>query len=317
MFIPVGLIARLVVGSAQGARDEQIADAMNRAGLEHDRANREAAINELWTACTGPNSCLWMVGGLDWSACSIDDVPVLLPPSAQLPPTGYREGADVLGPGPHGLLAVCPGRHTITVRTTRRTISSAITLFPREAFFQRFDAEAGAFARYEPSDEAAIWRRVNAGDVTLLEYSQHIAANRISRGLPKPSWDAIAACKRELEVVKNAVLGNQLDVAANQARRAAIMLDGVPVASFEPITTFVGFHVFELVNRQEHTRAWTLLQAGFTVLPDNPTLLAVQGELQLKAGATEIGTANLQKALVRVDGLDAALADRVKALLAK
>ena len=312
MFIPIGLIARL----ALDARDGQTEDAMRRAGLDHDRAAHEALVQELWSACTGPAGCLLILGGVDWSACAIDGVPITLPPSAQLAPTGYRENVDVLGPGPHGLLAVCPGRHSITVRSGHRTVTSAHTLFPREALFLKLDAASGAFARYESSDEAAILRRVSTGDLTLLDYSQHVASPRITGMRAVASTVALTACVNELRLVHKYALDNQ-EAALRQATNGGTHLNGVPIASFEPITTFIGFNVFELAAKEQHTQAWTLLQAGFAVLPDNPTLLAVQGELQLKSGATELGTASLERALVRANGLNLALTSRVRALLGR
>jgi hypothetical protein len=316
MFIPVGLIARLVVGSAQDSRDRQMAAAMERASIEHDRANHEACAQELWTACTGPSGCLLIVGNNDWSACAVDGIPIQLPPSrSPVEATStYRDQADVLGPPPHGLLAVCPGRHVLAIQWRGRTVTTTVALYPREAYFLKFDADAGAFVRYERSEEQAIMRRASTGDLTLADYSQFVAMARVRAMSAKGSWQALPQCLAELEAVRQAIVSNQTDVAVRQAQRAGAIITGVALASFEPITTFVGFHVFELA-KDNPKAAWTMLQAGLAILPDNPTLLAVQGELQLRAGAREAGVVNLERALARSDGLDPALHDRVKALL--
>lgn len=315
MFIPVGLIARLVVSGMESNRDAQVSAAMQRAAMEHDRANQEGAAHELWSACTGPSGCLLILGSNDWSNCAIDGIPITVPRTEAAATTTYRDSVDVLGPAPHGLLAMCPGRHVIVVRAGGRTVTTAITLHPREAYFLQLDPEAGTFARYEPSEEEAIMRRVSTGDVTLLDYSQFVAIPRLNQLLAKPSWDVIPACVNEINSLITSILSNQTSQAIHQAQRAGAMLTGVPLASFEPFTTRIGFVVFELVAKSQLKEAWTLLQAGLAVLPNNPTLLAVQGELQLKAGAEAEGIANLRLALARADGLDVALRDRVKALL--
>jgi hypothetical protein len=112
------------------------------------------------------------------------------------------------------------------------------------------------------------------------------------------------------------ILAGDDQKAASAALLAGGALIGAPIPSFESFTTFVGGNAFELVGQKEPRKAWLLLQAGLSILPDNPTLLAVLGEIQIAAGAKDEGRLNLERALAREAGLDPRMTERTRALLA-
>jgi hypothetical protein len=112
-----------------------------------------------------------------------------------------------------------------------------------------------------------------------------------------------------------AIRAGQQQRAVDATMRAGAALVGAPLLSFEPITSFIGFQAFDLHSKGHPREAWLMLQAGLSVLPDDPTLLAVLGEIQLREGGTDEGVANLTRALAREAALDERLRARVRGLL--
>ena len=94
-------------------------------------------------------------------------------------------------------------------------------------------------------------------------------------------------------------------------------LVGAPVRSFEPLTTLLGFHAFELAGKNRMADAQAILAMGLGILPEHPTLVAVVGELLLREGNVAAGKTQLERALGREAALDDRLRARVRQRLAQ
>jgi hypothetical protein len=315
MYIPIGLIARALTA----ARDQMHENDMQAAAFAHERASYNAAASELWEACTGASAGLVILGENDWTEHEIDHVRVggtlPAPPGATRNDQGYRATPDVLGPGPHGFLAVCPGRHGISTVIGGRRITNTFTLYPAEAVLLRLDRAAGAWGSYDAGETELILGRFSRGELALHDYNDTVAAPRVKAQVIKSSQEAVHDCLSHLSNALGAIRAGQDQRAVDATQRAGAALVGAPLLSFEPITTFIGFNAFELIGKGLKREAWVLLQAGLSVLPDDPTLLAVLGEIQLNEGGTREGVANLERALRRETLLDARLRARVRDLL--
>ena len=188
MFIPVGLIVRLV-GAAVDSRDEAAElqfESDQRANVfETELMKQRGRAQELWTACTGPTGCLLVLADNDWTNTEIDHVRVSGVASAAAPLGGYRETADPLGPGPHGLVAVCPGRHAIRTVIDGQPIDTDITLFPGEAVFRRLDRASRTWSGYDTSMQEQLLERAAAQQLTLLHYWEHVADPRMKAMIGK------------------------------------------------------------------------------------------------------------------------------------
>ncbi len=316
MFIPIGLIMH-VLGAA---RDAQMESAMHASAIAHQSEVFRARAGELWHACTGPDACLVVLGHNDWSACTVDGVRVEVPPQPAAPPQasggGYRDRPNHLGPGPHGLLGVCPGRHLVETRVDDAVVTLSFTTYPREALFFRLDAGARAWTPYEKQQGESILAELGQGLLGLVNYNEQVAMPQIRSMRNKTRDEAMKLALRHTAEALTHVLDGQDARAVEQARLAATALVGAPVSSFEPLTTLVGFHAYEALGKGLAREAWMFLQAGLAILPDDPTLLASLGELQLNAGALDQGAENLERALAREVGLDARLVTRCRELLA-
>jgi hypothetical protein len=318
IIIPTGLI-RSLVGEAVGApewyvRGERPPDA-DQIAAQHTASMVDSRAREVLWACTGPDACLVVLGDNDWNNCWFDGVRLaadgVAAPAA--PQGGYRSAAQEFGPGPHGLAAVCAGRHVITTDVGGKRAVLHLTLHPQEACFFRLDG-SGAFCQYEPSQEQALVARLN--ELSFVSYAETVARRRIAGMLAKSAAEATNECLRELQGLLPAVVARDAKTVQERTARAVDAIVGAPLASFERITTFVGFHAFDLLGKNKGEEAWSLVSAGLRVLPENPTLLGISGELLLRAGDRERGVQDLQKALAREAGMDAKLRDRVRGLLA-
>jgi len=314
MFIPIGLIARL----AEEARDEAMLQSMQAEAHALDRERAYARAKSLWDACVGPDAALLVVGHNAWADCSIDGVRVLgaAPPAASPAPAGYRAAADDLGPGPHGFLGVPPGRHVIEARCDGRLAFGAIAAHPREAVFVRLDREAGTFVPYERAAENAILHRFESGALHLLHFTTAVAEGLVRDGRARTPHEAMNGCMPALRAVVAHLAAGDTDKAVGQAKVAAGALLGAALPTFEPITSFVGFHVFDLKSKGKAREAWLLANAGLSILPENPTLRAILGELELEAGNRDAAFVHLEAAVAREAGLDPRMMARARELLA-
>ena len=311
MFIPVGLIGRMLVD----AREQDQAMAMHHAGLMADQERLNARSYQMWNACTGPDACLVAMGGADWPATAVDGVSVYGHPSTQAS-GGYRDAGDGLGPGPHGFFGVSPGRHTVATMVMGRAVMRSFVLFPREAYFLRVDYPTATWASFDAPGQRAILDRAGRADLTLFDYNamvvgRLVAANAI-RSYEEAMTDAVRYVKEALHA---AALGDAMR-RTNSVELAARSLSGAPIHSFEPITSLVGFHAFEHLGKGKMASARVVVDLGLALLPEHPTLLGVLGELQLREGKTEEGRATLGRAMEREAGLDDRLRTRVRELLA-
>ena len=80
-------------------------------------------------------------------------------------------------------------------------------------------------------------------------------------------------------------------------------------------TKVVGYHAFELASQDKMKEAWLLLQGALAVLPEDPTVLAILGELQIRSGAKDAGKSTLTRAIAREAGLEPTMKARVTALV--
>lgn len=313
MFIPIGLIARL----AEEARDEAMLQSMQAEAHALDQARHWARAKALWDGCVGPDAALLVVGHNEWADCSVDGVRVLgAAPAASPAPAGYRAAADDLGPGPHGFLGVCPGRHVIEARYGGRLAFGAVAVHAREAVFVRLDREAGAFVPYDRAAERGILHRFESGALNLLHFTTSVAESLVRDGRARTTEEMINACMPALRAVVAHLAAGDVDKAVAHAKLAGGALLGGPMPTFEPITTFVGFHVFDLKTKGKAREAWLLANAGLSILPENPTLLAILGELELEAGDRDAAYAHLESAVGREAGLDPRMMARARELLA-
>ena len=318
MYLPIGLL-----GYALGrARDEDMLDSMNAIGREIDRRRAwvayDTASRELHEACTGSGACLVYLGANSWNGFAIDGVLVDRPESAQdARPAGYREPAHRIGRGPHGFFGVCAGRHVVRARVDAALVKTAFLAYPREAVLLELDPVAGAWAQLDEADSREVVARYTAGDLGLLDYHAWVGARRLGDGVAKHGAAALAeAHALATEALAAAAHGRTADV-ARLAGSAGAALDGVPLASFDAITGAFGFTAFELMGRGDLAGAARAIDVGLVILPDDATLLAVAGEIALRAGDIDDARARLELAVARGEvGLDPTWRARAAAALA-
>ncbi|NOU34962.1 MAG: hypothetical protein HOO96_44285 [Polyangiaceae bacterium] len=316
MLIPIGLI-----GFAMSAIEQERANAarhsMQLASAHHQF---QARGYELWEACTGPDACLLVITGADVRACTIDGVsmaraqPASGSASAAVPveSAAYRSAAQL--PSAAGLFAVCAGLHRIrTTTASGGEVDTFLSLNPREARAFALDANLSAFVAHEPDHEAALVEGALAGP--LYDYNAFVAGARIQSPSIQSAKDALDAAEKWLQQAVQAVAKGVPVKAFELAASARGILAGVPVSSFARLTDFIGFHAFELQQRGEQTKARTVVDAGLVALPDSPTLLAVLGMLQSRAGEAS-GQSTLQRALRRGAWMPPALRAQAEALIA-
>lgn len=335
MLIPVGLILRLLQGLANIFYNLLHNPSKSRAGyLPSSESTAQILQREYWkeleAACTGDDQCVLVLGHNDWDACEVDGVPVpvrgVQPPSPAPGEAGYRERPELLGAGPHGLRSVCPGRHVVTTRVGDRTARLEVCLFPRESRYFRLDRASATFVPYEASElppiaaALAIGLPVSAARrwSDLVHYGERVAMKRRESPLASPR-EAMAACLEELKAIVAALLAAAEDapLPTDALARLAAPLTGLPLRSFEPLTSFLGFRAFELLSSGSPRRGLRVLEAGLVVLPDDPTLLASRGELELAAGDAAAAKVHLERALSRGAGLDPRVEARAKELMAE
>ena len=312
MFIPVGLIIRLV----GAARDAALESEMRAQEFAHDTAVWNSRGQELLSACTGNVASLVVLGHNDWTECWMDGVRVQAEATEGQKAGGYREASDVLGPGPHGFLGVCPGRHTVATRVGDGWAKASFTLFPREALCLRLDRDTRVFDTYEKAHADAILARLGTGALNLVHYTSSVALPLAQGYRAKGYREGVGQCLLHVKAMAAAALALDEVRAFGCAKEAADALHGTPAPSFEPVTSAVGFQAFELMGKGKTGEARLLLRAGLVVLPEDPTLLAVLGELCLGAGELE-GRAMLERALAREAGLDDRMKTRAKELLSR
>src|SRR5262249_32780610 len=160
------------------------------------------------------------------------------------------------------------------------------------------DPGAGCWQRYDASEESALLDRARAGELTLFNYYQAAVEPRLRANTPAPD-QVLAATSASLKNIVAALARGDHAKVEEIARAAAFRLTGVPLASVTTLTTFVGFHAFELAGKKQPDAARTLLQAGLEILPEDPTLAAALGEIELRAGRADAGRAHLERALAR------------------
>lgn len=310
MFIPIGLIGRLV----SDARDHEQYAAMHHAGLVHEQEKMNQRAHAMWQACAGADACLLVLGSTDWPATAVDQATIAGPP-VTTPSGGWRDAGDGLGPGPHGFLGICPGRHMVATMVMGRTVHTSFVLFPREAFFLRLDYATGAWLRFAPAEERAILERAGRADLGLFDYGQMVVARRLQANAIRSTEEALGDCLMHVKDALQAIALNDARRTAHRGELASAALLGAPVRSFEPITTLLGFHAFELAGKNRMRDAHAVLTFGLGVLPEHPTLMGVVGELLLREGKTAEGRPYLERALAREAGLDDRLRSRVRELL--
>jgi hypothetical protein len=323
MIIPVGLIASLV--QAAVADDEYSDDAarlqwesnMQAGKFENEIAHQQGRARELWDACTGPTGCLLVLVDNAWASTEIDHVRMdgVATTANASAAGGYRETADPVGAGPHGLVAVCPGRHAIRTALDDRSVDTDVTLFPGEAVFRRLDRESGTWVPYDLSTQEQMLERVRAGQLSLLNYWEHVGEPRMKAMVGKSAAEALYEAMTHLRATLEAIVRGNQSRAMQHVTQAGRALVGAPVISFQPITSFIGWHAFDLVGKDMPHEAWLLIQAGLAILPDDPTITAALGEIQLRSGSSSEGKATLRRALDRQGGLDPVLGARLRELL--
>ena len=321
MIIPVGLIAHLI-GAAAGEQDDHAQLQFESYEREHqfetELHNQRVLGHELFVACTGQTGCLLVLGENDWAHTEIDHVRLSNIATAGAGSSsggGYRETADPLGPGPHGFVAVCPGRHVIRTVVGGRAVDADVVLFPGEAVFRRLDRAARTWTTYDATMQQHFLTRLAAQQLVLLHYFEQVAEPRIKAMVGKSEHEALRGSDALVRSALNAIVAGDQHTAMQRVAAATKLLVGAPVRSFAAITSFIGYTAFELYGQGRVNEAWLLLQAGLAILPEEPALLAVLGEIQLSSGATDEGKATLQRALDRGLGLDARIQARVNGLL--
>jgi hypothetical protein len=310
MFIPVGLIGSLLVQQ----REHEQAAAMHQAAMWHEHQKHGERVSETWYACTGPTACMLVLGSVDWASTAVDQAACGGQLATQ-PMGGWRDCGDGLGPGPHGFLAICPGLHTVSTNVMGRPISATLLLFPREAYFLRFDWQAYAWRRFANAEERAILERAGRSDLALFDYAQTIVPRRMGGYAVRSSKEALEDALRLVKEAIHALALGDPGRARHRAENAVTQLVGAPLTTFEPITSLIGFHAFELAGKGRFREAHAVTELGLAMLPDHPTLLGVLGELFLREGKRAEGVPHLERALAREAGLDDRLQLRVRELL--
>jgi hypothetical protein len=173
----------------------------------------------------------------------------------------------------------------------------------------------GAYVGFEAADEARIFERIAASDLPLASYLEHVATPRMQALLTTTATLALVESERAVQRLVTAAAANATASATRAVREAVAALVGIPITSFSRLTQLIGFHAFELASQGKAPEAWTLLQGGLAILPDDPTLLTTLGELQVRAGAREAGKLTLTSALAREGGLEAVTRERLVQLL--
>lgn len=325
MIIPVGLIARGLSGGSDAAAETALLELNSRmqaAAFGEMSSDKQAGRLELADACSGPDACVVVLAGASWGTTELDMVRLRDLADAELlaerPRSPYREADGLsLGAGTQGFFAVPPGRHRVRTTAGGRTVETDFVTLPREGVFRRWDARVEAYVGFEAADEARIVQRLAAKDLPLASYLEHVGLPRMQALLTTTATLALVEAERAVHRLVAAAAANDTASATKAVREAVAALVGIPIPSFTRLTQLVGFHAFELASEGKASEAWTLLQGGLAILPDDPTLLTTLGELQVRAGAREAGKATLTSALAREAGLEAATKERLVQLLSQ
>ena len=205
---------------------------------------------------------------------------------------------------------MCPGLHRIELPES--PTPTYVLLHPREARSVSFDAFTRGFGVDRKAAEAeAVAESANG---TLFDYNAWVANSRMQNPAGQTSRDALDACAKWLEQARQVIVKGVPVKAFEVATSARAALVGTPVSSFAELTDYVGFHVFDLQSKGLLTEARTLLDVGLLMLPDAPTLLAIQGEMLLQNGDSA-GLDLLERALEREAWMPDAMRDRARNLL--
>lgn len=320
MFIPVGLIAglaRMALDDHANQTAAQFASFEASYEFEQEMHKQRLVAHQLWEASTGASGALLVLVANDWSNTEIDGVRMSVRAAGAVSGTpGYRESSDPLGDSPFGLCGVCPGRHKIRTTLAGRPIDVDLTIHPAEAVFRQLDRTTRTWTSYDAPTQAQLLERAMARRDGFLHYFEHVAQPRIkamvSKGTDEALRESFALIKAALSAISN---GDEAG-AMGHVKTASKTLNGAAVPSFAPLTNVIGFHAFDRLGKNDPKGAWLTLQAGLAILPDDPTLLAALGEIQIRSGGAALGKANLKRALERREGLAPALATRVDELLA-
>lgn len=315
MLIP--LLGFTVAGIEEEHRSQAARMAMNYASAE---SSFRARGYELWNACTGPDACALVLLGIDLRVCRIDGVGLGRSMPARIPQDlvvragtdPYRGEQNALPP--NGLFAICPGLHNLATEVSGNRVELAVTLHPREARAFAFDHGTLTFRELEAEEEARCIPASLGGGAVLFDYNASVAAVRAHHANTQLSRDAQDACEKWLAQALDVIVKGIPAKAFEVAESARSILTGVPMGSFAPLTEFIGFHVFDLQQKGLAREARTLLDVGLVILPDSPTLLAIQGEM-LRTADKERGEASIRRALRREASIPPALRERVRALL--
>jgi len=209
----------LIGFGAELLQDYAHASQIHHAGLADDHDQRRAQAMELWEACVGPKACVLLVPQNTWAACELDHVRVTMPD--QLPPGNTAR----LGPAPHGLIGVCPGRHVITTKVGADTFGTAFVLYPGETFALRFDRTARQWVRYTEAEAQGLFQGLTPLDLSLLPYTHAVVAAKMAHDDLKSSHSAMETCMSNLSGALQCLLrGLQAGDTAGAAERARMAI---------------------------------------------------------------------------------------------
>jgi hypothetical protein len=316
MLLPLGL----VFAAASFVEEERASLARSQMAFASQNAERYARAKDLWEACTGPSACMLAISGAPLSNLAFDGIPLIdaQPAGAGVAPRNtmgsddanpYRQGQARLT---HAFVAVCPGLHRISAMVHGAEHSTWFTLNPREARSLAFSLDQAGWAFDDSALERTTCEQALQG--ALYDYNAHVAARRVHNTNSLTSHEALRLSEKWVKAMADAIVKFVPDKAFEVAASARNTLTGVPFGSFSPITDAIGFHAFELQNQGRAADAIRLIDAGLSMLPDAPTLLAVGGEL--RGATTREGRAMLQQALRREGALAPQLRERVASLAA-
>ncbi|MFT3769163.1 MAG: hypothetical protein QM820_27305 [Minicystis sp.] len=316
-----GLIAVHNAVESRMQTEEALAD------LQHDlaRGGMPPIERELQQACTGKGSGLLILLDNEWPACEIDgvrladlDPSMIAGPSAAADATSgpYRGGP---ARGLTGCFNVCPGRHVVSTRPGGREAPIALSflVYPGEWLVRRLDREARAFVPVDADEEARIRAQVSQKALVLADYFAAVARVRARANMARPISYVHHASNELWKLIIRIDNGNPTGPLAAIAQELAAGLVGVPMSGIDEITKMIGRAAWERAAAGKRQEAWLVVNLGLAVLTEEPTLLALLGELDAQQGKVADAIRSLDLALARERVIDPFWLERARALRAK
>jgi hypothetical protein len=279
--------------AAKRAREGNVG--LGQRSLSFDSDGFTPAERDLRAACFGPQSGVVVLGGNDWDHCAFDSVHI----------TG------LIAEGFHN---VCPGRHRIVTMPSgrRRTAVVDFVLYPGEMLAWCLDAQAARWIRCDLNVEPAVTARVGQEPLLLLDYFETVGTRRLEACIAVSRADAVRGAITALKGLVHLVdAGHEPAQLVAAVRDLTWNLMGAPVASMNELTSTIGAMASDRAAEGKLRHAWLILQLGLAILPDDPVLSTILGELFARQGQWSQARQYFRAARERPAGLDEAWRLRV------